>query len=253
LQAFDQARAFVRRHPEYAERSPFKEFAKRIVPGEDAVVIRMVYEIVRKLDLQEQIKPENVIFFEADPGKPGRFRVAFLQEKLLEERSDKAPRFHFGPPYPKEVLLFRYKLVPTAAVEEALNAPVAAVEWQRVRSRAEVEELLLSANRLWEDYRYHEFAFVIDTEKDLARLRAAIVLREVANVNNFEELLVLKDFRVGRRIALPELEGTGGRKFLIDPQVAEFFFKSDYYYPALKAKLERGYGILEQVLAREGM
>ena len=46
LEAFTSARHFVRRNPEYADRSPFKELAAGIIPGEDAVVIRMMYEIV---------------------------------------------------------------------------------------------------------------------------------------------------------------------------------------------------------------
>jgi Flp pilus assembly secretin CpaC len=253
LMAFDRALALVRRHPGYAERSPYKEFAGRVIPGEDAVVIRMIYEIVKKLGLHERVKLANIIFFEPDPAKPDQFRVAFLQDKLAEQLPDKTPRFHRGPPYPKEVLVFRYSLDPEAGVRAALKAPVAQVEWKQVTSRREVEELVLSANRLRDDYRYHEFAFVVDTDNDLARLQAAIALREVALVNNFEELLVLRDFRVGRRIAVPELDEVGERKFLIDQRVAEFFFKSDYYYPALEAKLEKGFEILQETLAREGM
>jgi hypothetical protein len=41
--------------------------------------------------------------------------------------------------------------------------------------------------------------------------------------------------------------------FLIDHAVAGFFFKSDYYYEALKDRLESSYRVLEEALAREGM
>jgi hypothetical protein len=130
---------------------------------------------------------------------------------------------------------------------------VADVEWTEVAGREDVDRLMVSGNRLQADYRYDEATFTIDTDKDLARLQVAIVLREVVNVNNAEEVLALRDFQVGRRIALPEIDNTGHRKFLVDHQVAEYFFKSDYYYAALKEKLEAGYTILDEALRREGM
>ena len=252
--AFDKAQALVRKHAEYGDRSPFKEFAHGVIPGEDAVVIRMLYEVVRKLELEGGVKPESIIFFQHDSGKPDQFSVAFLAEKLKEPGADgKTPRFHFGPPYPKEVLVFRYRSDPQAGVGEAFRAPVADVEWTEVAGREDVDRLMVSGNRLQADYRYDEATFVIDTDKDLARLQVAIVLREVVNVNNAEEVLALRDFQVGRRIALPEIDNTGHRKFLVDHQVAEYFFKSDYYYAALKEKLEAGYTILDEALRREGM
>lgn len=121
-----------------------------------------------------------------------------------------------------------------------------------VQDRDEVENALLDINRLHDDYAYHEFAFVLDTDKDLTRLKAALVLHEIAQVNNFEDLLLLRNFRVGRRIVIPQFKERGGRKYLMGQNVAEFFFKSDYYYEALAARLEQAYRIVEETLAMEG-
>ena len=93
---------------------------------------------------------------------------------------------------------------------------------------------------------------VLDTDSDLTRLKAALALREVAKVNNFEDLLLLGNFRVGRWIVIPQLGEAAERTFLIDQSVAEFFFKSDYYNEALAAKLEQAFRIVEQTLAMEG-
>jgi Flp pilus assembly secretin CpaC len=254
LAAFDRAGALVRRHPEYAGRLPFKEFAARVIPGEDAVVIRMLYEIAKdKLRLEEQIPTENLIYFESDPQKPAGFSVKFLQDKIKEVSPDGTVDSFLAQTYPKKVLLFRYSASAEAGLQAALSSPVARVERREAAGRDEVEDILLGINRLGEDYRYHEFAFVVDTAKDLVRLKTAVSVRETADVNNFEELLTLRNFRVGRRFVIPEFDRSLERMFLVDQTVAEVFFKSDYYYPALKARLEGGYKVLDEALRKEGM
>ena len=84
------------------------------------------------------------------------------------------------------------------------------------------------------------------------RLKAAIAMREIAAVNNIEDLLTLKNFRAGRVIVVPELTGQKGRMFLADRTAAEYFFKSDYYYYALRQKLEQAYDTINRALAGEG-
>jgi len=358
--AFRRVHEFVVEHPEYASRSPFKEMADGVIPGEDAVVVRMIYEVVKKLGLHELLDPERIIFFQQPPSfdvdwlarqieqrspdgtlsgyfsrpypkevplihvrlqgdrgresalkaaegrvewlsvaneqelskiiatanaggaerqsfvfcpksegeldamraagmelyrlgdwTPAGFRVVFLNGLLSKYSPDGTVDGYFNRPYPKDVLFFRYK-VPEGQLKEALQSPVAHVEAVRVQSREEVESRLLDINRLGDDYRYREFAFVLDTRKDLDRLKAAICLREVAKVNNFEELMMLRNFRVGRRIVIPQLAGENERIFLIDQSVARYFFESDYYYTVLKERLEAGYRIVDEVLRRGG-
>ncbi len=257
LETFERVQKFVAKHPEYAERSPFKEMADGIIPGEDSVAIRMVYEVVKKLGLHEGLHAKNIILFEKDPDKPAGFRVTSLEKKLLQYSPDGTLESYFEREYPKEVLFFRYKVPTEGRLEEALASPVAEVEVRMVQDRDEVEEALLDINRLHDDYAYHEFAFVLDAEdvegeKDLTRLKRALVLHEIAKVNNFEDLLLLRNFRVGRRMVIPDFKERSQRKFLIGQRVAEFFFKSDYYYEALAAKLEQAYRIIEETLAMEG-
>ncbi len=251
LDAMARVRGFVVRHPEYAKRSPFREMAQGSIPGEDAIVIRMIYEVAKKLELHERIKTERMIVFQADPDKPAGFSVKFLKRLLEQSSPDGTIAGYFDRPYPKEVLFFRYQLPMGDGMKEVLCSPVAHLERRLVQNQDEVQEVLQEINRLYDDYTYHEFAFVLDTDADLVRLKAAVALREVAKVNNFEDLLVLRSFRVGRRIAMPQMEETE-RIFLVDHEVAEYFFKSDYYYAALKATLEQGYKIVEQALATEG-
>ncbi len=251
-----RARQFAYRNPSYTERQPFKDILADTIPGEDAVVVRMIYEVAKdKLQLHERIDTENIIVFEQDDAEPAGFHVAFLARGgggVLEENSpDGTVAGYFARPYPKEVLFLRYRLDPEGGLKAALQSPTAKLEWLRVADRDAVEQHLLEINQVGSDLRYEEFALVLDTESDLERLKTAIAMREIAKVNNIEELLLLRNFRVGRKIVIPELDGPDERIYLADRTVAEFFFKSDYYYYALRDALERAYDIISEAIASE--
>ncbi len=258
--AMQRARRFVNRNPEYADRSPFKEMVEGVIPGEDAVVIRMLYEVVKyKLALHEQIKTENLILFGRDESKPGGFDVKWLADDFLKPKSlDGTVEGYFGRPYPKEILLLRFKANPEGGLEAALQTPVTEVEWipatapeEPGGTPPEVRQKLLEINRLNDDYLRQEVALALAQPGDLVRLKDALVIREIEKVNDFGELVRLSNFRVGRRIIIPEFEGPHERILLVDRAVAEYFFKSDYYYHALKQRLEMGYRIIEETLAEE--
>ena len=247
--------------PELAEVSPFRELSQGVIPGEDAVVVRMIYEILQKpaLALHEHIDTNNIILFERSDSSPAGFKVRFLASDdptrpgLLQAASpDGTVRGYFARQYPKDVLFVHYNLAPGGGLSKALETPVAEAEWVTVASRDEVEQHMLEMNHLAEDYRYHHVALVIDTERDLERLKVAIAAREVAKVNDFEEILSLQRFRVGRRFVLPELEREQDRIYLIDPRVTEFFYKSDFYYSVLKEQLELAYDMLMKEVQKEG-
>ncbi len=253
-QAFGDAKRLLDRRPAYADRSPFRELAQGVLPGEDAVVVRMIYEIVKgKLALHEKVRSENLIFFERDEAKPAGFALRWLGSVLKDKSPGGTLEGYYGREYPKEVLFLSYPREPAGGLEAALQAPAAVAEWVMVQDRDEVEERLIAANGLDEGYRHHEFVLAVAEEKDMERVKAAIAVREIAKVNDFEESLALEDFRVGRRFVIPEFGNIEERIFLIDGQVCELFYKSDFYYPALKDRLEKGYQLLEEALAREGL
>jgi len=252
--AMERARRFVHRRPQYAERFPFKEMVAGIIPGEDAVVIRMLYEVVRyKLQVHEGIEDENLIVFRKDESKPAGFDVTWLVDEVLKPASpDGTLRGYYQRKFPKKVLFLRFALPPDGGLDAALRAPACTLEWLEVEDEDALERHLLEINQLQHDCRYHEFACVLNEQSDMVRLKTAVVLREIAKVNDFAELLRLSNFRVGRRLIVPEFEGPDERVLLVDHNVAEFFYKSDHYYYALKQRLERGYEVLEEALSGEG-
>lgn len=253
IETMARVKRFVRLHPEYVSRSPFREMAAGIIPGEDAVVVRMLFEVVRdNLELYEQIEDGHVLFFSEDPEKPAGFGVKFFKRVLESASPNGKLEGYFERSYPKDVLFLCYSGDPTGGLDAALKAPVARMEWVNVASEDDLERELLERNKLGEDLRYERFALAINEESDLVRLKSTIALREIAKVNNFENLLRLSNFRVGRKIVIPQLGSQDERMFLVDHTVAEFFYKSDYYYHALERELEQSYAIIEQVMGEEG-
>jgi Flp pilus assembly secretin CpaC len=250
----ERARRFVNRRPQYADRSPFKEMVAGIIPGEDSVVMRMLYEVVRyKLKTHQDIKAENLIVFRRDPDSPAGFDVTWLADEILKPASpDGTLEGYYRREFPKEVLFLRFQLPVEGGLDAALRAPACTLEWVEAEDEEELEQHLLEINQLDEDYRYHEFACVLNEQGDMERLKTAVVLREIAKVNDFSELLRLSNFRVGRRLIIPEFDGPTERVLLIDHNVAEFFYKTDYYYHALRDRLEHGYEVIEEAITGEG-
>jgi Flp pilus assembly secretin CpaC len=256
LETMDQARALVHRRPELANKPPYKDLISGVIPGEDAVVIRMIFEICRnRLQLYNAIPDDHIILFVKDPTDPAGFKVEFLSRNgkgILEKASpDGTLAGYFKRPYPKKVLFIRYTSNPDGGMESALQSPAASLEWLTVNNNQEVQQHLQDIDVLSPDHQYHEFAIALDSASDLVRLKSCMAERELTSVNNVQDLLTLRNFRIGRKIVVPELAGEASRMFLIDRTAAEYFFKSDYYYYALRQQLEQAYKTINDAVSQE--
>jgi len=244
-----RAREFLATHPERRLTPPFDAVANGKVPGEEAFVVRMLYEVVQKVDVHEQVSTERMIYFVEDPDKPTGFRIEYLDDRLRELAAGAEVSEYLAQEFPKEVLFLRYELR-GAAAGEAL-APVVSAEVVRMESEEAAEQALREYGRIAEGYHRRKAAVLVASAKDLARLKAALAIREVVKVNGVEALLNLEHFRVGRRIIMPDMDPTGDRFFLIDGPTAEYFFLSDFYYDAFQDEFRRYYEGIRDVLANE--
>jgi len=250
-QTFQAARRFLEAHPEYRQKPPFDVVESGGIPGEEAIVIRMIYEVTRKLELQESVALDRLIYFAPAPEKPAGFKVTFLSETLGALAGHRTVMDHLDRDYPKDVLLLQYELRREGEGGGDLLAPVATVVTKRVESRKEAERLLYEYSKS-EGYRRTRAAILIAGPQDLDRLRAAVAVREVLDVNNVEALLNLANFQVGRRIAMPELDPSGERIFLICDRVADLFYQSDFYYEAFQERFRAYYDGIREILAGQG-
>ncbi len=243
-----RAREFVTRNPEFKDRSPFKRIQNGTIPGEKAMVVRMIYEITKKLNLPDRIDPGNLIYFQEDSDNPAGFEVQFLQGKLREAGLMNEKGEFVEQPYPRNALLLRYDLHP-GEIEKITKTPAAEVEIREVKSPEEAEQLWQKENRM-KGYRRPRTTLVIDDRDDLVRLKTAIIIREIISVN--DALLQLDQFRVGRKIVIPQLEEDSDRIFLIDQNVSEYSYQSEFYYAVLKNMLRRYHEGIQEILEQHG-
>ena len=246
-----RARTYLERHPERIYDPLFSEFGRGRIPGEEAFVIRMTYEIIKKLEVQKNVSPERMIFLCPDETKPAGFRIAWLKN-VFAEHQGKGRVHPLDRPYPKDVLLLRYKLRRNEGVKELLTEQVADWEWVPVESREEAETLLYECSRTQGLVRDRAAVLLAD-RKDLVRLQTAVAIRETVKVNSAEAVLNLQNFQVGRRVVMPELDPSGERIFLIEYDVADYFFQSDFYYETFQDIFRNSYEGIRDVLEREGL
>jgi hypothetical protein len=71
-------------------------------------------------------------------------------------------------------------------------------------------------------------------------------------VNNLERLLNLKNFQVGRRIVVPQIDPGDDRVMLMDYSVADLFYQSDFYYEVFQNKFRTYYEAIRRHLTDHG-
>ena len=244
----DTAREFVTKYPEYGESPPFDEVKKERLPGEKAVVVRMIYEIVKKLGLYERVQLDNLIYFEEATGEPAGYDVEFLKAKL--EATGVMDDGDFPREYPRNVLVLEYDIARSKKMQQIAGTPVAKATVKKVESEDEMAKLWLEGNAL-QNYSRDRTTVVLGTEDHMVRLKTAILVREILNVN--PGILSLQNFHVGRKIVIPQVEEQSDKIFLVDHNVSLYHFESEFYYAAFKNKLQRYLEGIRETLKRHGM
>ena len=74
-------------NPDQEDQYPYERFAKGAIPGEDILVRRQIYEVLKRREIAENLEIENLIFFESDEVLGAGFEVRFIEDYL----KDKAP------------------------------------------------------------------------------------------------------------------------------------------------------------------
>ena len=71
----------VQDHTNYRKIYPYRNFAMGSVPGEDALVRRQIYEVLKRRVI-EVLDSEKLIFFQNDQAVGSGFKVQFLASYL---------------------------------------------------------------------------------------------------------------------------------------------------------------------------
>jgi hypothetical protein len=235
----------VQDHRKYNQIYPYNKFSLGSVPGEDALVRRQIYEVLKRQRASEVLDAEKLIFFKPDDDVGSGFKVQFLA-KYLEEAapfvlSDEGDGRAIG-------LCFRLTRTSTHA-EELLREPVPEIKIVDCPDENSWRKLLLESNAE-KDGELEKQVIFLRHRKDLERLKTAILMKKIISLNAADYILKLKNFTRGRLLRMPTIREEDVE--LIDADVATCFYHSELYYSALRESLQKDFVAFRKALSGTG-
>ena len=224
-----------------AEAYPYNRFADRAVPGEDALVRRQIYEVLKHREAAEKLDARKLIFFRKDEDLGTGFRVRFLSEHLEEV----AP-FVLSNKKTGKAFALRYQFRrDSASASELLEEPVPEMAIVDCPDKATWRRLLWELNQPGPKGEVRR-VIILRNRDDLERLKFAVLMKKTIELNTENNILKLKSFTRGRLLRMPTVREDDVE--LIDFEVAACFFHSEQYYAALQSALRRDYAAFNTAL-----
>ena len=224
-----------------AKAYPYNRFADRAVPGEDALVRRQIYEVLKHREAAKKLDTRKLIFFRNDEDLGSGFRVRFLHEHL----EDIAPFVLSGKESGRAFAL-RYQLRrDSASAGELLEEPVPEMAMVDCPDKATWRRLLWELNQPGPKGEIRR-VIILRNRDDLERLKYAILMKKTIELNTEDNILKLKSFTRGRLLRMATVREDDVE--LIDAEVAACFFHSEQYYAALQSALRRDYAAFNTAL-----
>ncbi|MFW5652575.1 MAG: hypothetical protein ACOC0P_00900 [Planctomycetota bacterium] len=230
----DIAEALIRENFLLAGVDPFVEFARDRVPGEDVLVHRMIYEVIKRLDASGIIDPERIIFFESSEGVAG-YNVSFISRVLTRLGGGEDYNSFFANNQGKALALIYHHDRQSMNAERMASEPIPELALIDCPDEATWQRLLWELNQPTADGRERS-TILIRNEGDYRRLRRSLLLKKVIDLNGGETEVSLENFRVGKLILMPEIKP--GQANVIDVEVARLFYHTELYYAAALERIE---------------
>ena len=224
-----------------AEVYPYSNFAYGAVPGEEALVRRQIYEVLKRRDDAKTLDAAKLIFFRKDENVGSGFRVQFLSDYLKQVAPFVLTRNGDGRVFAMRFRLRRDSLGAAELLEEPVPETVTfscpdKETWRRhlwylnqPGPNGEVRHVILLRNK-----------------DDLDRLKYAVLMKKTIDLNTERHILKLKNFTRGRLLRMPTVREDDVE--LIDADAAACFFHSEQYYASLQAALQRDYDALREAI-----
>lgn len=231
-----------------AEKAPFSHFTNNQVPGADVLVHRMTYDVIKSLEIDDRISEDQLLFLEhRDFGGVG---VDFMPDLLKKHGDGQDPMSFFRlNPGKALAMTFSYDRKQTAP-GNLIHEPVPVINVVNCPDRDAWRTLLWNLNQQGSDGR-QMYTILIQSPGDLQRIRRAMVLKQMVSLNFAGGTPGLEDFNIGKVLMLPELKES--QSYLIDADVARFFFATEHYYDILDQRLEQELRTLDAALRLPSM
>ena len=204
-------------------REPYMSILSGKIPGEAALVKRMLLDIIEKQGYYKYIDPEKVIYFKDDPADPAGFGVSPLSNDILNMSSGKA-------------LKLSYSLKGKATVEKPFVRPTATTTYVNLKESYKNE--LKGFNARGDNPEDDIFTILLSRDKDERRLYEVLVIKKMLEMNPDLEL-TLKYFKPGIEILFPSPEVLLKNSHVVDRDAAKIFYEVNDYYGSFEQEFNR--------------
>ncbi len=213
--------------------APFNEFAKDRIPGEAILVHRMIYETIKRTEVDQRINPERMIYFE-EKNVEG-YHVQFLS-RALQRLGGGEDMYSFFENNPDKALAITFHYDRDSMDQQRLaSEPIPEMRIVDCPDRDAWQQLLWDMNQPSSDG-IQRFTILLNSPKDIVRLQRAMMLKFIVLLNGGEDSLSLANFMIGKILHVPE--GDEDRVSVIDADVAKYFFHTELYYAAVIKHIE---------------
>jgi hypothetical protein len=246
------ARAAIGENFRLGETYPFKIVAEDRLPGEEVMVHRMIYEVIKRLSssgsaskLDDQVDLDRLILL-ARKETQG-FDVEFL-ERILAARGDGKDPASFFTANPGRALLIAYEEKETADLDATMQGSYSPeLRLVPCADRKMWGDLLWKLNQPGDhDAMAKRSAILIHDPSDLVRLRRAVLLKKIVALNGGRDHMTRRNFNSGKVLLMPEAKPD--QTHIVDAEVAEYFMQTEHYYAATLQRIERVAADLESAL-----
>jgi len=227
------ASEIIEHNYQMAHLPPYNEFANNQIPGEDFLVERMIYEVIKRTDVDERINSDRIIFME-DKNVEG-YSVQFLS-RVLAKFGNSLDAKSFFDKNPGKALAITYHYDRESMEQQRLaSEPIPELSIIDCPDRDTWQKLLWDLNQPMPNGR-QRFSIILNSPKDIQRLCRALMLKEIVELNGGDESLSLSNFTTGKILLVPKM-GTD-MVTVLDADVARYFFHTELYYAAIIKKIE---------------
>ena len=186
------------------------------IPGEDIIARRMLYDIVEKQNYYKAVDANNIIFFNSTKN----YGVDFLKNYFNQiNKKDKGIILLINKDNNQNDTFFR----PGIEVKEI-----------NLEKKYDYKELLKNE---WLENQ-NSYPILITSQKQLKRLYEILIMQEVLKLNSSLDLSI-SEFKRGLEIQFPSKELISNNSFVIDENIAKYFYEVNFYYESFEKEFKK--------------
>ncbi len=220
----EQIEKMIVKRPGLRDMAPYRDFINGNIPGGSMFLNRMIFDLVRRRNLGEQISADQLIVLsDTDSGEP---QVAFIEQLYQQVSGGEAA-----------TIVFR--------MDDTGHSPGADITLgNKLGSRNDHLWIHSYGNRESEQY-----AIVLESAADVDALVDAVISASIIEENGGYERFTVGRFEQGTILSVPNFDKE--RFYLVDRRVARIFTDIQHYYRASAEALERAYAELDAMEGTE--